>query len=94
MLELETALLPERKRYRQKRFVLHGLGGIGKTQLSVEFASQHHRKFSAVFWLDGRSKNSIKQSNKVLRAVQVGLQKDRFRSQAGRTRLAATPMSM
>lgn len=62
MAELERALLPERQCYRQKRFVLHGLGGIGKTQLAVEFASQHHRKFSAVFWLDGRSNNSLLQS--------------------------------
>jgi hypothetical protein len=62
MAELERALLPERQHYRQKRLVLHGLGGIGKTQLAVEFASQHHRKFSAVFWLDGRTKDSVVQS--------------------------------
>jgi hypothetical protein len=62
MAELERVLLPERLCYRQKRFVLHGLGGIGKTQLAVEFASQHHRKFSTVFWLDGRSKEILKQS--------------------------------
>lgn len=62
MAELERVLLPERQSNRQKRFVLHGLGGIGKTQLAVEFASQHHRRFSAVFWLDGRSKDSIIQS--------------------------------
>lgn len=42
--------------------MLHGLGGIGKTQLAVEFASQHQRRFSAVFWLDGRSKDSLLQS--------------------------------
>jgi hypothetical protein len=42
--------------------VLHGLGGIDKAQLAVEFASQHQRKFSTVFWLDGRSKNSVVQS--------------------------------
>ncbi|TAQ87275.1 hypothetical protein B7494_g4384 [Chlorociboria aeruginascens] len=62
MAELERALLPERQCYQQKRLVLHGLGGIGKTQLAVKFASQHHRKFSAVIWLDGRSRNSLKQS--------------------------------
>jgi hypothetical protein len=42
--------------------VLHGLGGIGKTQLAVEFARRHHRKFSSVFWLDGRSEDSLKRS--------------------------------
>jgi hypothetical protein len=62
MAELERVLLPERQSCRQKRFVLRGLGGIGKTQLAVEFASQHQRKFSAVFWLDGSSKDSVMQS--------------------------------
>ena len=39
-----------------------GIGGIGKTQLAVEFTSQCQRRFSAVFWLDGRSKDSVIQS--------------------------------
>src|SRR5436190_525764 len=62
MAELERVLLPGRQNHRQWRFVLHGLGGIGKTQLAVEFVSQHRRRFSGVFWLDGRSKDSIMQS--------------------------------
>ena len=62
MAELEQALLPRRQCGRQKVFVLHGLGGIGKTQLAVEFARRHHRKFSSVFWLDGRKEDSLKQS--------------------------------
>ncbi|KAH8587243.1 hypothetical protein B0O99DRAFT_747744 [Bisporella sp. PMI_857] len=60
--ELERVLLPEKQSCRQKRFVLHGLGGIGKTQLAVEFASRYQRRFSGVFWLDGRSKDSVMQS--------------------------------
>ncbi len=62
MAELERVLLPERQSCRQKRLVLHGLGGIGKTQLAVEFALQHHHKFSIVFWLDGRSEDTLKRS--------------------------------
>ena len=60
--ELEQALLPRRRYDRQKVFVLYGLGGIGKTQLAVEFARRHHRRFSSVFWLDGRTKDSLRQS--------------------------------
>ncbi|PSN58583.1 hypothetical protein BS50DRAFT_133092, partial [Corynespora cassiicola Philippines] len=47
---------------RQKVVVLHGLGGIGKTQLAVEFARRHHHAFSSTFWLDGSSEASLKQS--------------------------------
>ena len=62
MAELESALLPQRQNMRQKIFVLYGLGGIGKTQLAVEFTRRHHRKFSSVFWLDGSSEVSLKLS--------------------------------
>lgn len=60
--ELEGALLPQKQNMRQKIFVLYGLGGIGKTQLAVEFMRRHHRKFSSVFWLDGSSEVSLKLS--------------------------------
>ena len=62
MAKLEGALLPQRQSGRQTVFVLHGLGGIGKTQLAVEFTRRYHRRFSAVFWLDGRSEESLKRS--------------------------------
>jgi len=62
MAELERVLLPRRQHSRRKVFVLYGLGGIGKTQLSVEFARRHYRKFGSVFWLDGRIEDSLKRS--------------------------------
>jgi hypothetical protein len=42
--------------------IVHGLGGIGKTQLAVEFAREHQRNFSAIFWLDGSSETNLQQS--------------------------------
>jgi hypothetical protein len=63
MAELERVLIPQLgQSQRQKIHVLRGLGGIGKTQLSVEFARRHHRQFSSVFWLDGRSGDTLKRS--------------------------------
>ena len=53
---------PPATRRQRKVVVVHGLGGIGKTQLAVEFARKHHHRFSAVFWLDGSSEASLKQS--------------------------------
>jgi hypothetical protein len=63
MGELERVLAPRPgQSQRQKIHVLHGLGGMGKTQLAVEFARRHHRRFSSVFWLDGQSEDTLKRS--------------------------------
>jgi hypothetical protein len=43
-------------------FVIHGLGGMGKTQLAVEYARRHHSRYSALFWLDGSTEDRLKQS--------------------------------
>jgi hypothetical protein len=60
---MERVLLPRhRQNGRQTRYILRGLGGMGKTQLAVEFARRHHGRFSSVFWLDGRSEDVLKQS--------------------------------
>ena len=62
-VRLEKALIPISEcDMRRKVFVLHGLGGIGKTQLAVEFARRHQRTFSASFWLDGSTHDSIRRS--------------------------------
>jgi hypothetical protein len=47
---------------RQRIFVVHGLGGMGKTQLCVDYVRKHQDQFSAVLWLDGSSKDALRQS--------------------------------
>ena len=42
--------------------VLHGLGGIGKTQLAVGYAKRHKDSYLAVFWLNIKDEDSLKQS--------------------------------
>jgi hypothetical protein len=42
--------------------VLHGLGGIGKTQLAIAYAKQHRAEYSAVIWLNARDETTLKQS--------------------------------
>jgi hypothetical protein len=46
----------------RRTVVLHGLGGIGKTQLTVAYAKRHKDSYSAVFWLNIKDEDSLKQS--------------------------------
>ncbi|KAL4902967.1 hypothetical protein BDW74DRAFT_180259 [Aspergillus multicolor] len=46
----------------QKVAVVHGLGGMGKTQLAMRFARAHKNDFSAVLWLNGKSRETLLQS--------------------------------
>lgn len=49
-------------RTRCRVYVIHGLGGIRKTQLAIEYARRYRENYSAVLWLDGSSKDSLNQS--------------------------------
>ncbi|KAI1735480.1 hypothetical protein F4680DRAFT_306188 [Xylaria scruposa] len=46
----------------RRAVVLHGLGGMGKTQLAIEYMKRHKDNYSAVFWLNIKDENSLKQS--------------------------------
>lgn len=46
----------------RRTVVLHGLGGMGKTQTTIAFAKKHHDEYSAVIWLDARDTTALKQS--------------------------------
>ncbi|KAJ5319625.1 uncharacterized protein N7506_012329 [Penicillium brevicompactum] len=50
----------------RKVAVLHGLGGMGKTQLAVRFARDHQNDFTAIFWLSGKDRESLVQSLSVV----------------------------
>jgi hypothetical protein len=46
----------------RRTVVLHGLGGIGKTQLTVAYAKRHKDNYSAIFWLNIKDEYSLRQS--------------------------------
>ena len=42
--------------------ILHGLGGIEKTQLAIAYAKRYRNDYSAIFWLTIKDEDSLKQS--------------------------------
>jgi hypothetical protein len=60
--QLEAFFQTTSQETRRKVFVIDGLGGMGKTQLCVEYIRKHKDDFSAILWLDGSSKAALRQS--------------------------------
>lgn len=59
LARIHTALQGDGSR---KVVVLHGLGGIGKTQLAIAYAKRHKDNYSAMFWLNIKDEDTLKQS--------------------------------
>jgi hypothetical protein len=51
---------------RCKICVIYGLGGIGKTQLAIEYARIYKASYTSFFWLDGKTEESLIQGLLVL----------------------------
>lgn len=45
----------------RKTVVVHGLGGMGKTQLALAYAQRHKKEYSAVFWVNSKDVDTLKQ---------------------------------
>lgn len=46
----------------RKVAIIHGLGGMGKTQLAIRFARDHKNDFTAILWLSGKDRGTLLQS--------------------------------
>ncbi|ERF69939.1 hypothetical protein EPUS_05483 [Endocarpon pusillum Z07020] len=53
---------PEKTHAKQKRFVIYGVGGSGKTQFCCKFAEDNRDYFWGIFWVDGSSRQRLKQT--------------------------------
>ncbi|KAI0473907.1 hypothetical protein GGR56DRAFT_556080 [Xylariaceae sp. FL0804] len=49
-------------------FVLHGIGGIGKTQIALKYLSQHSQKYSKVVWVNAESEKRLQESFRTVAA--------------------------
>ena len=62
MEAMERHLLPTQTQTGRKMHILHGLGGIGKTQLAIAHARKHQHTYSAILWVNGNSRDTVLQS--------------------------------
>src|SRR5581483_5471661 len=56
---LHTQLGVEQAVALTQSWALHGLGGVGKTQIALEYAYQHALEYSAVFWVGAETSEQI-----------------------------------
>jgi hypothetical protein len=61
--EIREALAPRKTGSQvQRTFALTGLGGMGKTQIAVEFAFRHQDLFPVILWAHGDSQARLAES--------------------------------
>jgi hypothetical protein len=66
-------LLGQPQNHQQTSCIIHGIGGIGKTQVALEFAYQHRNSFDYVFWLPAQTEPLLSQAFSKL-ALVLGLE--------------------
>ncbi|KAI7224994.1 hypothetical protein KC330_g9210 [Hortaea werneckii] len=59
-------LRPEDSSREQRRLVIGGQGGMGKTQLAIAFATQYYQEDSSVLWFDASSKAAMNNSFRMM----------------------------
>lgn len=57
--EMSRILQPAMPCRKQRRLVLGGMGGVGKTQLAIAYAERHQQSYDSVFWLNATSKLTL-----------------------------------
>lgn len=71
--QLRTWLTPRPRR--QNVVALYGLGGMGKTQLGIQFARRSIDTYTSIFWLNAQDESTLKAGLAGLAAQVMGEQK-------------------
>ncbi|KAF4935500.1 hypothetical protein CGCF245_v007532 [Colletotrichum fructicola] len=59
---IDDILRPGSHRMERKEAVLYGTGGIGKTQLALEYSRLKEKVYGSIFWIDARRPDTVKTS--------------------------------
>ena len=72
LARIDAALLADPLNHTLRSFVLHGMGGVGKTQIALKYANESRVKFGCVFWISAENLVTIGQSFREI-AKRLGL---------------------
>ncbi|KAF2017327.1 TPR-like protein [Aaosphaeria arxii CBS 175.79] len=59
---LQKALSPEQKSHQLKTFALYGMGGVGKTQIALQYANRHRDLYKTILWVSADNVINMGQS--------------------------------
>jgi hypothetical protein len=59
---MTQVLRPDEPAVEQRRLMLGGMGGIGKTQLAIAYARRYQTSYASVFWLNAKTELTLKAS--------------------------------
>jgi hypothetical protein len=62
LTNLDRYLSPRVNANAQRIISIAGIGGVDKTQLSLEYARKHAHQFTSIFWLDAGEVGDVRQS--------------------------------
>lgn len=60
--EISLHLAEESENKSLRTFALHGMGGVGKTQIALQYAEMHQLQYDAVLWVTANNVISVGQS--------------------------------
>ncbi|KAG9795848.1 Lipoxygenase, partial [Aureobasidium melanogenum] len=61
MNDMKKHLIAEPKKNDRPVFVLQGIGGAGKSEAAIKFATENQDNFWGIFWIDADNKQSVEQ---------------------------------
>lgn len=71
-------LRPFQEPPKQRRLVLGGIGGVGKTQLAIAYAESRSGSYSSVFWLNAMSEAALQNSFQSIASIIFDFQDPRL----------------